>query len=149
MVSRWIWFFISLTLFSKLAFAAEEVHFRTIEISVGRTRLKVEVAENEQQYQRGLMYRNRLDQNRGMLFIFKNEEPRSFWMKNTFIPLDIGYFSKSKKLLEIIAMDAVPSEMSIPKSYPSTYPSMYALEVNRGWFAKNQVVVGDSLKILK
>ena len=147
MALLWIWLS-SFTLFFALnGFAKSETTFKQQTIKVGSLRLKAEIAENEEQWQRGLMYRTHLDQDRGMLFIFPKEEPRSFWMKNTFIPLSIGYFDKNKKLLEVIDMEPVVSEMATPKSYPSSYPAKYALEVNLGWFTRNKIKIGSQLKL--
>lgn len=115
-------------------------------IKVGNTVLSVEVARTKKEQQRGLMFRKALDENKGMLFIFDKEEPRSFWMKNTFIPLSIGYFSAEKKLLEVIDMKPVVSEMQLDTpSYPSRFPAKYALEVNKGWFQRNKVPIGAML----
>lgn len=110
--------------------------------------LLVEIAETEEQQARGLMFREKLKTDEGMLFIFKNEEPRSFWMKNTIINLSIGYFNKDKKLIDIQEMKAVTSvlQQDIP-TYPSQGPAQYALEMPEGWFKKNHFTTGAVLKL--
>ena len=62
----------------------------------------VEVAETQEQHSYGLMNRNKMPENLGMIFVFDNNEIRSFWMKNTFIDLSIGYFDQNKVLFQII-----------------------------------------------
>jgi uncharacterized membrane protein (UPF0127 family) len=110
--------------------------------------LNVELAENEQQHAHGLMFREKLGQDEGMLFVFQDEKIRDFWMKNTLIDLDIGYFDKNKKLIDIQQMKAVTSvlQTKLP-SYPSKGPAQYALELPLGWFSKNKFPVGTVLKI--
>ena len=118
------------------------------EILVGSAKLSVEMAKNSEQQQKGLMYRKQMPANHGMLFVFDNEEVRNFWMKNTFIPLSIGFFNTKKELIDIQDMTPVVSEMQtdIP-SYQSTGPAKYALEVNLGWFKKNKVRLGNKLNL--
>jgi hypothetical protein len=72
-----------------------------------------------------------MPEDEGMLFIFPNEAPRSFWMKNTRIPLDIMYFDKNLKMVSLSA-DTPPCRVARCPSYPSTGPAMYVLELNAG-----------------
>lgn len=125
---------------------ANVLSFAKKTISIGNKKITVEVAQTNEEHQQGLMFRKNLSANTGMLFIFEDSEIRSFWMKNTFIALSIGYFNSNKKLIEIFEMDPVKSEMETPKVYPSTQPAMYALEMPRGWFKKNNIKVGDQLQ---
>ncbi|HRO66179.1 MAG TPA: DUF192 domain-containing protein, partial [Pseudobdellovibrionaceae bacterium] len=104
--------------------------------------LTVEVADTPERQSRGLMFRQELKNGHGMIFIFPLEKIQSFWMKNTFVPLDIGFFDQNKKLVDIQQMEAVGSVMEVPKSYRSRAPAMYALEVPRGWFAKMKIKEG-------
>lgn len=137
--------------FFQLAFAndkAEAVHFAKKTIVLAQKTLKVEVAESDKQHEQGLMFRKNLGKDEGMLFIFKDESIRSFWMKNTLIDLSIGYFDKQKKLIDIQEMKAVTSilQQDIPV-YPSNGLAMYALEMNAGWFKKNKIKLGEQFKI--
>jgi len=120
--------------------------FSKKQISVDNSKLTVEIADTPEKSAHGLMFRKTMSQDHGMLFIFPDEEPRSFWMKNTFLPLSIGYFSKEKVLIDIQDMEPVKSEMEQPKVYPSAGPAKYALEVNQGWFKKNKIKLGAKLK---
>lgn len=124
-----------------------------IEISSAKTKLKkiiaVEFAQSELQQQKGLMYRESLPADEGMLFLFDFERTLGFWMKNTYIDLDIAYIDKKFKIVDIQTMKATtPLQVEIP-SYPSKKPAQYALEMNKNWFQKHKFKVGDSIKILK
>jgi uncharacterized membrane protein (UPF0127 family) len=104
----------------------------------------VELATTSEQQALGLMFRDSMPADQGMLFIFPNEAPRSFWMKNTRIPLDIMYFDKNLKMVSISA-DTPPCRVARCPSYPSTGPAMYVLELNAGMASELGVVVGDRL----
>lgn len=70
-------------------------------------------------------------------------------MKNTFIPLSIGFFNSKKVLVDIQDMEPAKSEMDQnPKSYLSRSPAQYALEVNQGWFQKNKIKLGDRFELV-
>lgn len=126
----------------------QEINFKKKEISVGKSKVIVEIAQTDSERALGLMHRRSLSQGYGMLFIFENERPLNFWMKNTFIPLSIGFFDKNKTLVDIQDMEPVTSQFQerIP-TYESKKPAQYALEVNRGWFKTNKIKMGDRLKI--
>ncbi len=124
-------------------FAHAEIKFPKEKIKLGGKTITVEVARSNEQLAHGLMYRTQMGENDGMIFIFPDVDTRSFWMKNTFIPLSIGFFDEDKILVEIQDMEAVKSEMvTTPPSYVSAKPAKYALEMNRGWFLKNSIKVG-------
>jgi uncharacterized membrane protein (UPF0127 family) len=106
----------------------------------------VELADTQQEQALGLMFRDEMPANQGMLFIFPNEAPRSFWMKNTRIPLDIMYFDKDLKLVSISA-DTQPCRVSRCPSYPSIAPAMYVLELNAGKASELGVELGDRLTL--
>lgn len=138
-----------LTLFLSMAFAKESsIQFEKKTLKIAGQTLEVEIADTEEKTARGLMYRTSLKDGKGMLFVFKNEQTRAFWMKNTFIPLSIGYFNSNKELVDIQDMKPVKSEMemNVP-SYPSASPAMYALEVPQGWFAKHKIKLRQKFKL--
>lgn len=122
--------------------------FEKKKIKLGNRTLVVEVAVTPVQHQRGLMFRDKLGENEGMLFIFDNEESRFFWMKNTFIDLSIGYFDAKGVLIDVQEMK---SGKGVPEvalaSYPSAHPAKYALEMNKGWFKKNKIKLGSKLTV--
>jgi uncharacterized membrane protein (UPF0127 family) len=103
--------------------------------------LQVEIADSEPLRMKGLMDRKKLPWDRGMLFVFEKPAHQNFWMKNTYIPLSIAYISSSGVINEIY--DMKPLDTSV--TYPSTRPARYALEVNQGWFEKNNITRGCSI----
>lgn len=122
--------------------------FAKKKVTLGTKTFVVEVAETSDQHERGLMFRDKMGENEGMLFIFKNEETRFFWMKNTLIDLSIGYFDKNLILIDVKEMKSgkgVP-DATLP-SYASAQPAKYALEMNKGWFEKNKIKLGSKLKL--
>lgn len=123
--------------------SSPKVHFEKSKIKIGDKTIAVELAKTSEQQQHGLMYRTKLADNEGMLFIFADEDFRAFWMKNTRIDLSIGYFDKARVLKEIIDMKATSIMETNPPTYPSRVRSQYALEMTKGWFAKNKIKVGD------
>jgi len=121
----------------------QKVKFKKTFIKIKNIKISVELAETEEQLEYGLMFRDHLAKNQGMLFIFDQERQLSFWMKNTIIDLSIAYFDKNKKIVDIQEMKATSSlDIQIP-SYPSKSPALYALEMNARWFEKNHIKVGD------
>ncbi len=103
------------------------------------TKIDIEIADDDYQTQRGLMFRRRMKEDRGMLFIFEDEQERSFWMKNTYISLDIIYIAADKTIVSISENAPTRSE----KSIPSYYPAKYVLEVNAGFVALYRIQPGD------
>ena len=87
---------------------------------------------------RGLMHRDAMDPDHGMLFVYPDEAPRGFWMKDTRLPLSIAFADHTGKIVKISDMQPFSLER-----VPSLYPAMYALEMNQGWFAEHGVEKGD------
>jgi len=103
------------------------------------TEIDIEIADDDRQTTQGLMYRRTMKQNRGMLFIFPDEEERSFWMKNTVLALDIMYLNANKEIVSI-------TENAQPKSEESIWsevPAKYVVEVNAGFVTQYDIKVGD------
>ena len=107
--------------------------------------LDIEIADNEFETQTGLMYRETMNSNHGMLFIFPDSRPRSFYMKNTRISLDLIYLDVDKKVVSF-QENAKPFDES---SLPSNAPAKYVLEVNAGLAKKWQLEVGDTMSFTK
>lgn len=93
----------------------------------------LEVADTSEERARGLMERESLGKDRGMLFIFENEQTLNFWMKNTLIPLDILFIDETLTVVDVQAMrpEHESASGSLP-IYTSAAPSMYAIEINEG-----------------
>lgn len=115
-------------------------------VELGGKKFSVEIADTSEKTALGLMFRDNMPSDHGMLFIFPAEAPRSFWMKNTRISLDIMYFDKELKLVSISA-DTPPCKVSRCPSYPSVIPAKYVLELNAGTASKLGVNLGDTLTI--
>lgn len=98
--------------------------------------LMVEIANSPEARAQGLMGRERLGENAGMLFVYKGDARRFFWMKNTRIPLSLAFIDKSGEVLEIIHLQPHKPGMRIP-SYRSRNKVRRVLEVNQGWFLRN------------
>lgn len=111
-------------------------------IQVGPATLWVEMALTLEAQTQGLMHRDHLPWDEGMLFVYERPQHLSFWMKDTKIPLDIAFISVEGVILEILSMEPLSE-----RTYRSRAPALYALEVNRGWFRKNGVKVGDRIRI--
>jgi len=143
-----LWKLFAVSLFCSVALAEttpapKDITFKKEKITLSGKTISVELAETPEQHERGLMYRKSLPEQEGMLFVFPNEEVRYFWMKNTFVDLAIGYFDKDKALIDIQEMKATSMMETRPPSYPSAKPAMYALEMTKGWFAKNKIKLGQ------
>lgn len=109
--------------------------------------LDIEIADDDYSTETGLMYRTKLETNQGMLFIFPDVQMRSFYMKNTKIPLDIIYIDEDKTIVSF-QKNAKPMDET---SLPSEAPAKYVLELNGGLSDEWQLEVGDkvSYEILK
>lgn len=116
---------------------------------LGHQKLRLEVVESVEDRARGLMYRSSLPADQGMLFVFEAEQPLTFWMKNTLLPLSIAYLDANLKIVDIQDMNPAPAAIREPPRYPSAKPAQFALEVNQGWFKKHKIGLGARLKILQ
>jgi uncharacterized membrane protein (UPF0127 family) len=106
--------------------------------------LEIEIADDEYERETGLMYRTQMKRNRGMLFIFPEEQPRGFYMKNTHIPLDLIFLNSQNKIVSI-TRNATPESL---ETIPSNAPAQYVLEINSGLSEEWNLQAGDSM-ILK
>lgn len=116
-------------------------------VEIRGQRFDVEVADTNDERARGLMFRDSLEKDTGMLFIHASEEPQAYWMKNTHIPLDILYFNKDRKLVS--AQERVPpcSAGDRCPPYPSEGAALYVLELNAGSVELFKIKAGDELKV--
>ena len=115
-------------------------------VELGGKTFSVEIADTSEKQALGLMFRDSMPADAGMIFLFPNEAPRSFWMKNCRIPLDIMYFDKDLKMVSISA-NTPPCRVERCPNYPSTGPAMYVLELNAGVASELGVGPGDLLTI--
>jgi uncharacterized membrane protein (UPF0127 family) len=117
------------------ASALAEMPVKQLEIS-GHTFL-VEVANTEASRSQGLMFRQSMDENNGMLFVFSEIAPHSMWMMNTYIPLSVAFLNEKGVILNIA--DMMPGTTA---AHPSAGPAKYAIEMNLGWFAARSIKPG-------
>jgi uncharacterized protein len=115
-------------------------------VELGGARYVVEVADDDAERARGLMFRDSLAADHGMLFIHELEEPQAYWMKNTRIPLDILYFDDARKLVSQ-QRDVPPCSLGDAcPPYPSNAPARYVLELNAGEAARLKLREGAELR---
>lgn len=111
-----------------------------ITLTAGNQTIKAEIAANDTDRQKGLMYRREMGKNNGMLFVFPQLGYHAMWMRNTLIPLSVAYMDDAGKILSIHEM--VP-ETEI--SHQAAGPARFALEMNARWFATHKINVGDRI----
>ena len=113
----------------------------TIDLQAGIHVIKTELAITPEQQQIGMMFRREMGNNEGMLFISEDSSQRCFWMRNTLVPLTIAFLATDGTIVNLADMDA-QSE----RSHCSAQPVRFALEMNRGWFAKRGLKAGAKIK---
>ncbi|MBW3004810.1 DUF192 domain-containing protein [Candidatus Woesearchaeota archaeon] len=112
---------------------------------LGDAKVNLELAATPSERAKGLMHRESLGENDGMLFVFEKESILGFWMKNTLISLDMIFIDSNNKIVDI--MTAVPCEKDPCKSYTPQAESKYVLEVNAGFAEKHNIQIGDEIKL--
>lgn len=110
-----------------------------VALRVGAARLRVEVARSAEEIRRGLMFRERLGEGEGMLFVLDRPQQAGFWMKNTLLPLSLAYLDPDGVILEL--HDLRPHDVNAVWS--ATDRVRYAIEAPQGWFARHGVRPGD------
>ncbi|MFA5857008.1 MAG: DUF192 domain-containing protein [Candidatus Pacearchaeota archaeon] len=107
-------------------------------------KIYLDIADTPSKRSIGLMYREKLDENMGMLFIFEKDMNHTFWMKNTLIPLDMIFIDSNKQIVDIIS-NATPCKSDPCKTYSSKYPNKYVLEINVMQSEYNNLKIGDKV----
>ncbi len=115
-------------------------------VELNQERFSVELADTQDKRALGLMFRDSMPDDHGMLFVFPGETRRSFWMKNTRIPLDIFYFDNNLALVSV-AENTPPCRTPECPTYPSDGPARYVLELNAGKAAELGAKPGDVLEL--
>lgn len=111
-----------------------------IALNAGIHRIQAEVADSPQKRQRGLMMREKLGPNEGMLFVFEDQAVHCFWMKNTPLPLSIAFIGEDGTVVNIADMTPFSEDSHCPSK-----PIRYALEMEQGWFAHKGVAAGQRI----
>ncbi|RZP15628.1 MAG: DUF192 domain-containing protein [Flavobacteriales bacterium] len=134
----------SISITKEINFSKEgELTLRKTNDSIFKT-LDIEIAQTDYETQTGLMYRKSMEEHQGMLFIFQEEQPRSFYMKNTEFSLDIIYINKKKEVVSI-QKNTIPYDKN---SLPSGEPVLYVLEIKAGLSDRWGIEIGDSVRWL-
>lgn len=127
--------------FSSAAMAQNQ-QFGITQLSAGMHLIKAEVAANDPQRQQGLMFREKMASNAGMVFVFDAPATQCMWMKNTLLPLSVAFIDAEGKIVNIEDMQARTLD-----SHCSTkaVPVRYALEMNLGWFKQKNIKPGSMI----
>lgn len=123
------------------AHAQQTGRMPVISLSAGMHIIKAEVAETNAERQQGLMFREKMGPNEGMLFLFEAPAGVCMWMKNTLIPLSVAFIDEKGKIVNI--EDMQPQTMD---SHCAQKPIRYALEMNRGWFKQKNIKPGMTIE---
>ena len=145
-IMKLLQFFLLIFLLIFLSGCAKKIDGQTqTSIYIGKNLIKInaEIADDNLERENGLMFREHLNENSGMLFMFENEEQQTFWMKNTLIPLDIIFIDNAFKIIDI--KYAIPCDKDPCRLYESTKPAKYVLEMNGNFTSLNNIKIGDSL----
>jgi uncharacterized membrane protein (UPF0127 family) len=128
--------------FTHLALAQEtpQTQLPRIPLTAGIHVLDIQVAVTPEQHQIGLMYRNEMPQNEGMLFVFQTPSKQCFWMKNTILPLTAAFVADDGSIVNLEDMKPQTTD-----SHCSLKPVRFVLEMNQGWFAKKGLKAGSKL----
>ncbi|WP_018862715.1 MULTISPECIES: DUF192 domain-containing protein [unclassified Thioalkalivibrio] len=110
------------------------------ELKVGERTLSVEIAADEPARRQGLMHREELADDQGMLFVWDHPARYAMWMRNTYIPLDVAFIDADYRITNIETMEPQTTTLHEAKR-----DVLYALEVNAGWFEENDVSAGDRI----
>lgn len=112
-----------------------------IALTIGGHQLIAEVASTDTDRAQGLMHRRMMPENRGMLFVFPQTAPLGFWMMNTYLPLSIAFVDDAGTIINITDMKPLTTD-----THHSSRPARYALEMNKGWFAKRGIGSGAKIE---
>ena len=112
-----------------------------ISLKAGSQTIQAEVAATDESRQRGLMFREKMGRNEGMLFVFPQIAYHAMWMRNTPLPLAVAFLDDRGKILSIHEMQPFTEQ-----SHQAAGPARFALEMHAGWFSANRLVAGDMIK---
>lgn len=133
----------SLMLLANAAVAACPMSLPRLNIELNKAQLVLEIATTPEARNCGLSRRDRLAENHGMLFVVPEAIILDFWMRDTRLPLSIAFIDDNGRILSIQAMQP----MQTRQHYRPPDPVRYAIEVNRGWFSKHDISVGDVITL--
>ncbi len=117
---------------------------KLIALSIQGNTIFCEIADTPEKRNKGLMFRDSLAKNQGMIFTYHDEQIRTYHMQNVKFPIDIAFANAQGVIVDIQSMDTDPN-----KKYPSKAPAQYALEANKDWFALNKITIGHKIEGLE
>jgi uncharacterized membrane protein (UPF0127 family) len=141
-MTRAAFFLLSLLVVSTLGQETAQVALPSVTLNVAGKAVTAEVADEPDERRSGLMFRDSLAADSGMLFVMPRPERAAFWMKNTTLPLSVAYINPGGVIVEIHDLEPL-DEKPVPSSFPNI---AYALEMKQGWFAENGILAGDRIK---
>ena len=127
-----------------LAFALPSAWAEKITLQIGKQTVHAEIADTPQSRGRGLMQRDRLCANCGMLFVFEKAGRYRFWMKDTPLPLSIAFITADGSIINVAEMQPYTTD-----SHGAEGEALYALEMNRSWFTRNGIKPGNKVQGLR
>ena len=122
----------------------KDKNLQTQVIKINQWEITVETADTLESQEKGLMGRESMDEDHGMLFVYERDAKKSFWMKNTKIPLSIAYIAADGTIREIYDMEPLST-----RTVDSRYSVRYALEVNQVAFERHGIKAGDKVEFIK
>ncbi len=141
-MTRAVFSLLLLLVVSTLGQETAQVALPSVTLNVAGKAVTAEVADEPDERRSGLMFRDSLAADSGMLFVMPRPERAAFWMKNTTLPLSVAYISPGGVIVEIHDLEPLDE-----KPVPSAFPNIaYALEMKQGWFAENGILAGDHIK---
>lgn len=123
------------------AFAQQPTRFPVISLNAGIHVIRAEVAASDADRQQGLMFREKMGPNEGMVFLFAGPASVCMWMKNTLIPLSVAFLDENGKIVNIEDMQPQTTD-----SHCAKRPIRYALEMNQGWFRQKNLKPGSIIE---
>ena len=138
-IEMWL-FGLVLTALAAVAMASPQ-SLPIVELSAGMHRIEAEVAHTDQSRRIGLMHRESMPEQRGMIFVFTQEAQHCMWMRNTLIPLSVAFLDGDGRVLNIEDMQPLTED-----SHCAVAPARFALEMNQGWFARRGVGEGARIR---
>jgi uncharacterized membrane protein (UPF0127 family) len=138
---RYLLITLGLSLACGFSAAQQRSKFPVITMTAGIHVIKAEVAAKDVERQQGLMFREKMEQNEGMVFLFDAPAGVCMWMKNTLIPLSVAFLDTDGKIINIEDM-----QPETTKSHCAKRPARYALEMNQGWFQRRNIKPGSQIE---
>ena len=132
---------VMLAIASPFAPAQQPTRFPVVSLTAGMHVIRAEVAATDAERQQGLMYREKMGPNEGMVFLFGAPASVCMWMKNTYIPLSVAFIDEHGKIINIEDMQPQTTD-----SHCAKRPVRYALEMNQGWFRQKNIKPGAAIE---